>query len=612
MIDDAFLRQVAALQANLKMLESQQDALSDLADMKELRLYKSRLSDYIEAHARAGQLPRDPFQVIEQRLIALSEFFTAADQEYQRLKSWKADWLNSVPAVGLADLQSARTELAERVAEVPHIQKRLGQRLSPLDWNGSLASVDLHPELLACAQCVNGLKLPKKAERRHQLYQFTRSEGDFAKKTSIHLSSMGPRIEALTMLHADHLKALDDAERLLANHDFRSAERLIQSLGKDRFSDLNYSLAESRLNELLARFAQFTSLDLSLDQLLEEGEYNAARSKLDHLRGLIEKPDSELGREALALLQRMEARFAAAQKAQKTRRVTWFAIISLFIVGLAVSSLYVIYENGKADAARIIVLAKAAEAKAKAEALWAKSSGKRAGEERIVELVSGVTMTFCWCPAGKFAMGSPTSEVGRSVDENQVDVTLSQGFWMAKTEVTQAQWQAVMGGNPSEFKGANRPVENVSWEDAQEFLTKVNAIAGNSDGGIMILPTEAQWEYAARAGETGSYSGGTLDEVAWYGDNSGNETHPVGTKKPNAWNLHDMHGNVREWCADFYESELERGVDPRGAASGAYRVLRGGGWHSNAYFCRVAVRGNYYPTNSYDYIGFRVARSSIP
>ncbi|MEI7927507.1 MAG: hypothetical protein WCH40_03085, partial [Verrucomicrobiales bacterium] len=112
MIDDAFLRQVAALQANLKMLESRSDTLSDLADMKELRLYKARLSDYIEAHASAGDLPRDPFQAIEQRLVALSEFFTAADQEYQRLKNWKADWINSVPAVSLADLQSARTALA--------------------------------------------------------------------------------------------------------------------------------------------------------------------------------------------------------------------------------------------------------------------------------------------------------------------------------------------------------------------------------------------------------------------------------------------------------------------------------------------------------------------
>jgi formylglycine-generating enzyme required for sulfatase activity len=163
---------------------------------------------------------------------------------------------------------------------------------------------------------------------------------------------------------------------------------------------------------------------------------------------------------------------------------------------------------------------------------------------------------------------------------------------MAKTEVTQVQWQAVMGENPSEFKGANRPVENVSWHDAQEFLTKVNAIVGNSDGGKMALPTEGQWEYAARAGETGPYSGGTLDEVAWYQDNSKAQTHPVGEKKPNAWGLHDMHGNVCEWCSDW--------------------VIRGGSWVSNANYCRVANRLYSIPTLSNSLIGFRVVRSSVP
>ncbi len=129
----------------------------------------------------------------------------------------------------------------------------------------------------------------------------------------------------------------------------------------------------------------------------------------------------------------------------------------------------------------------------------------------------------------------------------------------------------------------------------------------------MILPTEAQWEYAARAGETGPYSGGMLDEVAWYRGNSESETHPVGTKKPNAWGLHDMLGNVREWCADWYESELKGGVDPRGAASGSYRVSRGGGWDSHANNCRVALRGNNDPTLSFsNRFGFRVARSSVP
>ncbi len=127
----------------------------------------------------------------------------------------------------------------------------------------------------------------------------------------------------------------------------------------------------------------------------------------------------------------------------------------------------------------------------------------------------------------------------------------------------------------------------------------------------MVLPTEAQWEYAARSGEAGMYSGGALDEVAWYAGNSGSETHPVGTKKPNAWGLHDMHGNVWEWCADRYEGELKGGVDPQGASSGANRVLRGGSWSDFADNCRVAYRYYRSPSYSFNSIGFRVARSSV-
>jgi formylglycine-generating enzyme required for sulfatase activity len=229
------------------------------------------------------------------------------------------------------------------------------------------------------------------------------------------------------------------------------------------------------------------------------------------------------------------------------------------------------------------------------------------GEERDFVLAEGRKIRMCWIPQGEFLMGSPESEAGRYVDEKQVEVTLSQGFWMAKTVVTQAQWQAVMERNPSRFKGANRPVESVSWNDAQEFLTKVNRIVGNLDGEFMVLPTEAQWEYAARAGETGPYSGGTLDEVAWYIGNSGSETHPVGTKKPNAWGLNDIHGNVLEWCADWYGERLTGGVDPQGAVTGVHRAFRGGSWNRPATSSRAAFRFGFLPNHRGFNLGFRPA-----
>ena len=169
-----------------------------------------------------------------------------------------------------------------------------------------------------------------------------------------------------------------------------------------------------------------------------------------------------------------------------------------------------------------------------------------------------------------------------------------------------------MGDNPSGFVGENLPVEWVSWNDVQEFLEKLNEKIGNTDGGKMVLPTEAQWEYACRAGEPGPYLGGTIDEVAWYGNNSEGETHPVGMKKSNAWGLYDMHGNVSEWCADWWCGKLPGGLDPSGPASGTARVFRGGGWDLFADYCRAAIRFYNSPSNSGNFRGFRVARSSVP
>ena len=264
-------------------------------------------------------------------------------------------------------------------------------------------------------------------------------------------------------------------------------------------------------------------------------------------------------------------------------------------------------KRAEAEAAKLNATREEAEA-------YAKLKGNRAGEERQFEISPGLTMTFCWCPAGKFMMGSPASEAERSDNEDQVEVTLTRGFWMAKTEVSQAQWEAVMGENPSNFKGGNRPVENVSWNDAQEFLQKLNARLGNEDGGKVVLPTNAQWEYAARAGQAHLYAGGSsLDEVAWYNGNSDEATHPVGTKLPNAWGLHDMSGNVWEWCQDWYEEKLSGGSDPSGPDSGADRVVRGGSWSLFASLCRVAYRNKCFdPPYSSLIIGFRIVRSSVP
>lgn len=257
---------------------------------------------------------------------------------------------------------------------------------------------------------------------------------------------------------------------------------------------------------------------------------------------------------------------------------------------------------------------------------YATFKGSRAGEEREFEIAPGVGMIFCWCPAGEFVMGSPRTEVGRDGrDEDQARVTLSKGFWISRTEVTQSQWAAVMGSNPMDgigpygkphpesTKGPDRPIVGVSWEDAQVFMEKVNATLGHEDGGRMSLPTEAQYEYAARAGETGPYPWGSLDEVAWHEGNSGGYSQPVGTRKANAWGLHDMNGNAWEWVQDCYFVELPGGTDPIAKEIGLDRVIRGGCWIKDATNCRLATRSHRAQMASQCLsIGVRIVRHGWP
>jgi formylglycine-generating enzyme required for sulfatase activity len=212
-------------------------------------------------------------------------------------------------------------------------------------------------------------------------------------------------------------------------------------------------------------------------------------------------------------------------------------------------------------------------------------------------------------------MGSPGGEEDRFSAERQHPVVLTQGFFLAETECTQAQWEAVMGNNPSKFKGADRPVEQVSWDEAVDFCRKLTARQRAEgilpEGWEWRLPTEAEWEYAVRAGTTGARHG-ELDNIGWHVGNSGNQTHPVKQKAANAWGLHDMMGNVCEWCSDWYGDYPTGSVtNPKGPDSGSRRVLRGGGWNLVAGGARSAFRYGVDPGIRYANLGFRPALSSV-
>ena len=223
---------------------------------------------------------------------------------------------------------------------------------------------------------------------------------------------------------------------------------------------------------------------------------------------------------------------------------------------------------------------------------------------------NSIGMRFVPISTGTFTMGDADNGPTHKV-------TLTKPFELGQHEVTQEQYEQVMGTNPSQFKGPQNPVEQVSWNDAVEFCRKLSAMpAEKSAGYVYRLPTEAEWEYACRAGTQTEYSFGDSDselgDYEWYDKNSGETTHPVGGKKPNPWGLYDMHGNVFEWCQDWYGDYPSGSMtDPTGAASGSFRVLRGGGWSSSSRYARSALRFRNSPGFRSFILGFRVLRSSI-
>ena len=242
------------------------------------------------------------------------------------------------------------------------------------------------------------------------------------------------------------------------------------------------------------------------------------------------------------------------------------------------------------------------------------------GREIVVALPGGATMEMAWVEEMSFMMGSPSFDPDRFDDEVQHEVTISQGFYLGKVELTQAQWTSVMGTQPwsgQDYVQVNpqHPAVYISWENVQELIQRLNEA---EDRPVYRLPTEAEWEYACRAGTTSRWSFGEdksrLGDYAWYNDNARNKgkqyAHAVGMKLPNPWGLHDMHGNVAEWVQDWYAPYAsDAQVDPQGPASGSSRVIRGGDFDSCTRSARSANRGRDEPSYCLSYLGARLLRT---
>lgn len=250
---------------------------------------------------------------------------------------------------------------------------------------------------------------------------------------------------------------------------------------------------------------------------------------------------------------------------------------------------------------------------------WAEAAGRDPDGLFADARIAGVVQRFRWIQPGSFLMGSPSEEKGRFDNEMQHEVILTQGYWLADTACTQALWQAVTGNNPSRFKDVDNPVEQVGWDDIDQFLQQLNLLESDLK---LRLPSEAEWEYACRADTVTAFNVGTELSLAntnysgtWeyvpgeWGEGALMQTVAVKTYAPNRWGLHQMHGNVWDWCQDFFgEYQVELGKDPHGPEMGSKRVFRGGSWYANGRGCRSAFRGSDYPAHHTDGIGFRLAR----
>ena len=362
---------------------------------------------------------------------------------------------------------------------------------------------------------------------------------------------------------------------------------------------------ETQLNTIGGGVGDITGSD---EVQLAYGRYEAAKKQVDDLNALLAE-QSKIYQPTSTAITRIKERIETAEAEFETTLDAKYQADGIMYEALEkqIDAKQAQYKELTKD-----LLPTAPQVKQLAEDISSiedRQQGYQLGYIISNSITNSVGMKLVWIPAGDFMMGSDSGES----DEKPIhSVRISKGFYMGQTEVTQAQYTAVMGTNPSNFKGDNLPVETVSWNEVMEFCRKLS----REEGKTYSLPTEAQWEYACRAGSATTFSFGNsesaLGDYAWYSSNSGSKTHQVGTKKPNSFGLYDMHGNVWEWCSDFYDSNYYNrsgNIDPENTNSASHRVLRGGSWHSGAYGCRSAHRYWSTPGNRSSSIGFRIVLS---
>jgi formylglycine-generating enzyme required for sulfatase activity len=594
---------MAVVMSKLALVRSRSGSLSDLNDLKELTRLEELSEDLVDKQFPGG----DPLETTRTKWSELQVWMDGVDRLEKQVKQACAvvPDPNAVQLPSHAELVAMQAKLEAFATQLASDLSEHVHRLPP----GAVVDGVLLGELAEQAQ-LEDLGVGKQANRskafasrwrQAAITRIVKQPGmlvshEIQPALSQEVQSAIEKLQQWQIKAVDHERTLQDLKVQLEEGRFKEAEVSAKKLGKMRFAGLNYQSVP-----------EWEKLD-GLCAALAVAKRGAASRLATDLRKKYPKAaiQSELGR----LLCQHEKRASG----EKTKAL----VLAALFIGLAAgfAKLSVVYhsewlqaeaearakeESEKQAHKRMIENAKIKAEAAKAAFLTSFGNG-------VILVGANVEMTMTFISPGTFTMGSYA---------NQVQATIIQPFWLAKTEVTQAQWETVMASNPSHWKGANLPVESVSWEDAQAFIDKLNDKQILPQGWKFALPTEAQWEYACRAGEIGPYSGGGLREVGWYDDNSydgnsydssfGMKTHEVGKKKPNAWGLYDMHGNVEEWCADCYHDMLKGGVDPAGPSSGSKRVFRGGGSSSSAERCSASYRDSDDLAEESITLGFRIA-----
>ena len=615
-MDTIATRELARIQSVLHVLRSQRDTLSELSDIQAFRGLEENFREALDEARQRGVAPQDPVAVVRddwQRLVRWSNRVQAA------LK--KANGLVVVPRPSLADLQQFEVALEAALASLEQELDEGRQGVRDEDWSGQRPYAELSEvadalgweEVLELAETIGPWAegVPLRARPLVATRRAIEPGSQGGERWMSGLRTKLARVRSLLEQHATHTRTLEEVGRLTDSGQVETARRLMGT-SPAVFGDLDYAAkgqalakAENGLMNLEAKSVQVLRRVVELAEALEKASFfgrgsarKALQVALSDAAGLrrqlkevsLERARSEMAQRLAAgieLLEGLETRGLESD---------WAALRN----GLRTHETAIAQRKVETEKARMV------------------SGVFEAGER----LVYGVPVR--WIPSGWFMMGSPPDEEDvddEDVDDEDVDddsqhqVILSKGFFLAETVCTQGQWEAVMGNNPSAFKGQHLPVEQVSWDEAVDYCRKLTAkqrAEGSlPEGWEYRLPTEAEWEYAARAGTTGARYG-ELDAIGWWDGNSGRQTHPVSQKAANAWGLHDMMGNVWEWCSDWYGDYPTGSVtDPTGPSSGSNRVVRGGSWVNDAWSARSAVRLWFDPGVRYCTLGFRPALSSV-